>query len=658
MANPWDNDPIVAAQPAAAPANPWDNDPVVLQRQDGSISADNAARSVATGVPIVGGLLNRIDAATNAALAPYVDPLLPDSYQKLPGKSFGDRYQQALDIQQGKDTAFHEAHPNVDTGLNVVGGVAGTIPAVMAAPAAFGAGGGNLLTRSAMSLASGAGIGGTDAAVRSDGDPSAIKSGVEWGAGAGLLGPAAGKAVGSGVGAILKALQQRAVAGAADTTPYALRELGWAANADGLSPVAIRQRLTELGPDAMFADLGPNLQGQAAALANMPGEGNQVVRSALDARNAGANGRLGTAIDQTLGPRVVPSQIEQGIADNQASVGQQYAPVMRDARAVNTQPLADNLDAAVANVRGPEQQAIQRVRGYLNIPGTDVLDPHPQALLATRQAIDGLMANEANPQVIRQLTIARQQVDQALAASAPGIKDVDAQFAELARQRDALGQGQSLLDSGRTAPRPEDVSQMLQDGAQPQGTQVGPSAVPLRLSQGARADIDRIVGNNTNDIAAINRLVKGEGDWNRQKLTSLFGEDRANQLINVLDNENTFAGTRQFATGNSATAGRVAAMHRLGGGSGPAFGAKEAFAAGGPLGLARSVAMKGVDKVTEALVQGRREAGNASLATAITGNRDALVNALIAAGNRPQTPASVDSLVKALLLSGGTARSR
>jgi hypothetical protein len=74
----------------------------------------------------------------------------------------------------------------------------------------------------------------------------------------------------------------------------------------------------------------------------------------------------------------------------------------------------------------------------LNIPGTDQLDPHPGALLATRNAIDGMMANEANPQVIRQLTMARQAVDGELGKAVPGIKDVDAKFQELARQSDAL----------------------------------------------------------------------------------------------------------------------------------------------------------------------------------------------------------------------------
>jgi hypothetical protein len=49
----------------------------------------------ATGVPGVGGLANKLDVATNAALAPVVDRFLPDSFEKLPESTFGERYKQS-----------------------------------------------------------------------------------------------------------------------------------------------------------------------------------------------------------------------------------------------------------------------------------------------------------------------------------------------------------------------------------------------------------------------------------------------------------------------------------------------------------------------------------------------------------------------------------
>jgi hypothetical protein len=191
----------------------------------------------------------------------------------------------------------------------------------------------------------------------------------------------------------------------------------------------------------------------------------------------------------------------------------------------------------------------------LNVAGeADALDPNPYTLFQTRQAIDGLLTGEANPQVIRVLNNARRQVDETLARAVPGIKDVDARYAELARQNTALGRGQQVLESGRTAPRPEELAQEVAQGALPQGNQVGPSAVPLRLRQGARAEIDRVVGTNSNDPAALQRLVKSEGDWNRDRLRTVFGQGNADTALNAIDRETAFYRTSNRVTSGSDTA--------------------------------------------------------------------------------------------------------
>lgn len=57
----------------------------------------------------------------------------------------------------------------------------------------------------------------------------------------------------------------------------------------------------------------------------------------------------------------------------------------------------------------------------LNVHGTNNLDPFPRTLHSTREAIDGLMENEANTKVLRTLGNARQSVDQTLAQNVPGI---------------------------------------------------------------------------------------------------------------------------------------------------------------------------------------------------------------------------------------------
>jgi hypothetical protein len=182
-----------------------------------------------------------------------------------------------------------------------------------------------------------------------------------------------------------------------------------------------------------------------------------------------------------------------------------------------------------------------------------VLDPHPRALLASRRAIDGLRKTENDTEVLRNLKMARDMIDAELTRAVPGIKDIDAQYAELARQKTGLQRGSEVLDSGKEALRPEDLAAEMQRASQPQGTQIGPSGVPAQMRTGARAEIDRIVGTNANDAVALQRLVKGEGDWNRDKLRTLFGP-QADDALNAIDRETIFNRTANRVTSGSDTA--------------------------------------------------------------------------------------------------------
>jgi hypothetical protein len=189
----------------------------------------------------------------------------------------------------------------------------------------------------------------------------------------------------------------------------------------------------------------------------------------------------------------------------------------------------------------------------LNAAGTDQLDTSASTLFQTRQAIDGLLATENNPRAIGELTAARKAVDAELARAVPGVKDVDGMFQELARQRDALQRGGQVLDSGKTATRPSELAQEITDAANPAGTFVGPSAGPMRMREGARAEIERIVGTNANDVVALNKALRSEGDWNRDKLRLLFGQDKADRMLKVLDAERVMEATRNRVVGNSET---------------------------------------------------------------------------------------------------------
>jgi hypothetical protein len=539
---------------AANPAKPATN-------SDGDVSVGSVARSLFRGIPFIGTYRDEMAA-------------------KLRSSTTGGTYDEELAKERAKDKAFNDQHPYLDTGLNVAGGVGVT---ALTAPAALGAGaagaaGRTLLGLGAKSLPGAIGRGavaGTLQGAAAGSGEAEPTEGAEFAdrAMGGLKGAAIGGALGAAIPGVIGA-------GAAAGRSVYNRVMGGGGPLDELAggarryvgqlssePGRVQQMQTDLqrlGPDAMLADVSPEWRGVAGGAASRPGSRDTVV-NALNARDAGKNQRLAVDLDSALGPAGVPSQIEVGLANARRGLGPDYADAFRDARAAPTQRLADQIDSSLVDLRGESRRAVERVRGWLNIPGTNQLDPHPNALFQVRQEIDGLLEGEKNSKVIRELTIIRRDVDGILAESVPGIKNVDAQFQELSRQSAALTRGGTLLDSGKTATRPQELAQELRQAALPdqEGRLIGPSAAPLRMQQGVRAEIDRVAGTNANDPIALQRLVKGEGDWNRDKLAQLYGDDRARAALGAIDREVTFRDTQNRIVNNSETAPRTAFLKML-----------------------------------------------------------------------------------------------
>ncbi|RWI59710.1 MAG: hypothetical protein EOQ93_00025 [Mesorhizobium sp.] len=612
--------------------------------------------STMEGVPIAGPLLDRAQTSAAAGLGSLIS---------------GQPYSQVHDQMQEMVDESRAAHPNARTAGNVAGAVLGTAPAVLAAPEFFGAG---LATTPGLLAAGGTGglIGATDAAVRSGGDPSAIGWGGAGGMAGGVAGQLIGPLIGRGVKAVADNVKLSSIAKALGLDKKAVGVLADAVRQDAIDPAA----LSQLGNDGMLMDLGPNLRHTAGAIAATPGEGKAIVRGAIGARDADANWRIRSTLDNTLGEAPTPSRIIDRANRNQLNLQPQYREALRDASDIDAAPIARYLDAEAQTLRGDAQRGIQRVRTMLNyVPTGDELararalgQPAPGGLihdagtlLNARQAVDDLLETAQGSNHLNALQTARQAIDDELAAKVPNIKEVDAKYAELARQKEAVQRGQSVLSSGREAPRPDELADEVRQGALPQGLQVGPSAVPLRLREGARAEIERIVGTNANDRVALQRLIKGEGDWNRARLSTLFGQDKANAIIDLLDREKLFADTSNIVTRNSETAARIAAQDAIDGGGGRGFGVREGFIAGGARGAARAAGTKAVERVIDALSNGGNQKAVSDMARTLTGGpqQSAVLDALLRAGSGTKIqPKQVEGIARALLLGSGNQLAR
>lgn len=317
---------------------------------------------------------------------------------------------------------------------------------------------------------------------------------------------------------------------------------------DRLDPNMVGARVAALGPDGMVADIGPNLQQQAASIATLPGQGSRRVIDALMDRRSGARDRIAQGLDSTLGPAPRVSQVEGEINLARKAVNSEYEPVFRakalsDDPFVDISPVVNALDNRIKQTVGGTQSTLKSVRNLLT-DADDIPIQDPQMVMAVRQELDGLIGAEQNNTIKSALSQLRKEIDTTLGNSVDGLKAVDAKFKEVAGQSDALERGGSILNDGKTAVDPADlVEEMLTMS----------SGQAQRLSQGARADINRIIGTKANDRVALRGIVRGDGSWNAEKLRAVFGDQKTDELLRIIDNEATMAQTENLATAGSRT---------------------------------------------------------------------------------------------------------
>lgn len=485
-------------------------------------------------IPIVGPLATRAADAVGSNLAASITGRTPED-ELARGQEMRQQNADANPIASGAGAVAGSVGPLMALGTTQLGGQALGMT-------------GPLWQRMLAGGVSGATISGADSLARGESGQEALG---QAGVGAGL---------GASIPLAERAIMPLARMLAGQSVPKPVQSVARNMERDRIDPAQVRQMLDTMGPDAVLSDLGPNLTRQAGAIASLPGEGQSVLRDALVRRQRGANARIQGDINDTLGPSPLPSAVQRDIRAGQQQLGPQYEQALRGASPVDTAPIANTLDSMTVTARGAVQNHARRIRDMLNVPGTSELSTDPGVLLATRHAIDDMFPTATGNNEIGFLTNIRRQVDEMLAQSVPGIKQVDAQFEELARQNTGIQTGQQVLDSGRTAPRPAEVEAMMTDGAVPQGLFIGPSGEPFRVSQGARAEIDRLVGTTGSNLTALKSALKGDGSWNRDRLVSLFGRERADSLLGILEREQTFQSTYNTVLQNSETAARTAAQ--------------------------------------------------------------------------------------------------
>ena len=520
--------PTPAAPASPAPATP--------------IGVNDSVRAIATGVPIVGGLANDLDARLNATLAPALNRFFAPQDQ-LQGDSWGDRYGNALQQQQGMDTAFAQQHPTASNALQIGGAVLGTAAGMRQVPAAFGVTNAGVVPNMVLGGLGGGAIGGADAAVRSNGDLSAIERGAGLGGAFGALGPALGAGIGYGVNKLSNAL--------ARTTPAA-RTAANALSGIGVTPDAARNALADIGPQATLADVDPALTGHARGLAQLGGEPTSVLKNAYAARAAGADSRATDLMERELGPKPDLNGSIASIEDDAAARAGPYYQAGRAGASMDVTPVLRTIDTQIPNASGGSLSVLKSAKNFLtrNAPTSDsmgmlVPKDDPGAVLSARQAMDDMMYSretgeaKLGPNAMRVAQDIRGQLD-GIVKSNGSFAAGDAIHSQAMGIRAAMQRGTDVFKSNL---RPEDLQRTLQ------------SMTPEELQayqSGARVAIgDAMEQSRRGELAAAQSLFS-KGSANRAKLEAIF--PNAQNVFDALHGEVTMRATERAVLSGSATA--------------------------------------------------------------------------------------------------------
>lgn len=390
---------------------------------------------------------------------------------------------------------------------------------------------GGVLARTGVAGLEGAGYGALDALGN---DTS-----VGMGAGLGALGGSVGNLIGEGVQAGVNAFRGQ------PAQNYVARS----AQADAITPEIAQARLAELGPDAKIADLGPNLRGQTAAISTTPGEGQQIVRTALNDRNAGAAARMVGAVDDAMGAQ----QGVLSLADDIVNARSQAARPLYDVSR-NVPVQMDDATKALLD-RPSVKSAIDRATRSMQDSGLtmDLNKPTVGMIDAIKKELDDVIGEAVragrNNEVAR-LTGVKNSIVGVADKASPEYAQARKLFSDATTVKNALEDGQKIFSNSMS---PEALTRHL--------SQLDESAREAYLI-GARQQVANVMGTARSDAQAAKRLF-GSG-YNKEKLAIILdGDEAASRILNPVAAEEIFSATRNSAIGGSDTVPKALARESI-----------------------------------------------------------------------------------------------
>ncbi len=407
-------------------------------------------------------------------------------------------------------------------------------------------------------------VGGAGSAAMSDDNPLA----------AGITGSAVGAAVPpilTGAGSILsypvKAILGRLSGTIADN--QALAATYKAMVRDGLSPDEISTRLQQLGPNAAVVDAGgANMRNLGEVAANSPGEAANTAQQFLEGRAEGQQGRINSAITAATGST---GDFHAALSDLSQQRATAAAPLYETAfNRVVTPDEAANVQRFIADPIG--QDALNKGMRSIQLEKLASGEPFNPADYGVTRGADGKYALEGDTPNLRLMDAVkrgydnvvegfRDPVTEKLSSEGRDVNNVRAAY--VSQLRNTFPEYGAALDAWAGPSRAMDALRLGRDALKndPEITAATIGKLPdsdkdFFLNGVARAIKDKVEG--AQDGADATRRIFGN-TLIRNKIRAAFGNDAAfNQFQNTMEQEATFAKTRNDVLKNSATARRVA----------------------------------------------------------------------------------------------------
>lgn len=321
------------------------------------------------------------------------------------------------------------------------------------------------------------------------------------------------------------------------------------------TPEAAEEALRELGPDAMPADLGPNMRAEAEAAVKLtPGPTRRRAEEALRARQAGQQDRLNTAARENLDPSWddYPGFMEHLKMTRKAVAGPLYAAAGRQPIRM-TERLRSLVDRRSGDKVSATKQAWDRSEQYL-LDDIDRMVPigNPRtgqfssmarwdATLKVLQDDISSAIRAGKNETARLLLQQKRALTEELYAQNPAYREARAAFAGSKQLEDAAETGRALLENKKL--QDFDVAELLRSY-----TPGETDAMRIGLLRGVMDKVTaKELGHNSASAFMPERV--------RSILRETFPDGESlRRFLDVVDTENVYRSTLMRVEGGSRTA--------------------------------------------------------------------------------------------------------